>query len=151
MTYKLGSASLKKLEGVHPDLVKVVKRAIEITTQDFSVTDGVRTLARQKELVAKGASKTMNSMHLKQKDGLGHAVDLVPYVNGRVVWDWNYIWPVAKAVQAAAKELGVTLTWGSVWDKPLTSLSSDLKAEVEGYKKRRAGKSVFLDGPHYQL
>lgn len=105
--YKLSNKSLKKMEGVHPDLVAVVKRAIEITEQDFSVTEGLRSVERQKELVAAGKSTTMNSRHLT-----GHAVDLVPYP---VSWDWEFFYPIADAMKDAAQELGVDLEWGGDW------------------------------------
>ena len=75
--FVLGARSLKNLEGVNPNLIKVVKRAIEISPVDFAVIEGVRTKARQAELVKKGASKTMNSRHIT-----GHAVDIAPYVGG---------------------------------------------------------------------
>jgi len=108
MAYHLSKRSLGNLEGVHPDLVAVVKRAIEITEQDFSVIEGVRSVERQRELVAKGASKTMNSRHLT-----GHAVDLAPYP---LSWDWEYFWPIVEAMQTAADELGVDLTSGAYWE-----------------------------------
>ncbi len=60
MAYSLGNKSRKRLEGVHLDLVKVVKRAIKITNVDFTVLEGLRSKARQKQLVRKGAAKTMN-------------------------------------------------------------------------------------------
>jgi len=72
MTYILGSNSRKKLEGVHPKLVQVVQLAIQKTTQDFSVYEGLRTKNRQVKLVQRGASQTMNSKHLPQNDGYGH-------------------------------------------------------------------------------
>lgn len=105
--YVLGKRSRKNLEGVHPDLVAVVERAIHLTTQDFTVIEGLRTLERQEQLVAKGASKTMNSRHLT-----GHAVDLVPYP---VAWDWPLFYPIADAMKLAAKELDVDLEWGGDW------------------------------------
>lgn len=115
--YKLGNRSKKNLYGVHPDLRKVVERAIEITEQDLTVIEGLRTKARQSELVAKGFSKTMNSRHLT-----GHAVDIVPYpIAHRLSYpdhQWN---DVAKAMFKAAEELGVDLEWGYGswgWDKP---------------------------------
>lgn len=107
MSYQLGQRSLEKLEGVHPDLVSVVKRAIQISEQDFSVGEGLRSVARQKELVATGKSKTMNSRHLT-----GHAVDIFPYP---VSWDWKYYYPIADAMKQAARELGVDLEWGGDW------------------------------------
>lgn len=121
MGFKLGSRSLQRLQGVHPDLVKVVKRAIEISPVDFTVTEGLRTLERQKELFAKGASKTMRSRHLT-----GHAVDISPLVGGKVSWDWKYYYPMADAMKQAAKELGVNIEWGGDW-------------------------KTFKDGPHFQL
>lgn len=151
--YVLGEKSLKELKGVHPNIIKLVKRAISISEIDFSVHDGLRTLEEQKKLVAKGASKTMNSMHRKQSDGFGHAVDLVPYVNGELRWEWPLIWPIASAMSRASKDLGIPITWGSVWDKKMHEYGSSveqLKAEVEAYKKRHAG-SDFLDGPHFQM
>jgi len=105
--YSLSQRSMQNLSGVHPDLVAVVKRAIEITEQDFSVIEGVRGINRQRELVAKGASQTMNSRHLT-----GHAVDLAPYP---LSWDWEYFYPIADAMKVAAEEFGVDLEWGGDW------------------------------------
>ena len=89
MAFKLSSRSKKKLDGVHPDMVAVVERAIELTDVDFGVTYGVRTLAEQKKLVASGRSQTMKSKHLKQDDGYSHAVDVVAYDGSDVVWEIN--------------------------------------------------------------
>ena len=107
MPYNLSNKSLAKLDGVHPDLVSVVKRAIQISEQDFSVGEGLRSLSRQRELVNTGKSTTMNSRHLT-----GHAVDLFPYP---LSWDWNYFYPIADAMKQAAKELDVDLEWGGDW------------------------------------
>lgn len=145
MAYVLGAQSLKRLNGVDERLVKVVKRAIELTTVDFSVHEGLRTKARQAELVRTGASKTMNSKHL-----VGHAVDLVPYVGGKLRWEWPLIYPIAVAMRQASKELGVNLRWGGVWDRELDDLGVDMKAEVAAYCVRHAGPD-FIDGPHYEL
>ncbi|MBU3742387.1 MAG: M15 family metallopeptidase, partial [Candidatus Kapabacteria bacterium] len=106
-TFVLGKGSLKELKGVHPDLVKVVKRAIVLTTQDFTVHDGLRTIEEQREYVARGASTTLTSRHLT-----GHAVDLVPYINGKLRWEWPPIYAIAEAVRTAAVELDVPLRWG---------------------------------------
>ncbi len=102
MGYVLSQRSLARLDGVHPDLVRVVQRAIQITDIDFVVTEGVRTLAKQKEMVATGASKTMNSRHLKAANGYSHAVDLASLVGGVVVWDWPLYAKLAKAMKQAA-------------------------------------------------
>ena len=108
MPYKLGNRSLQNLSGVHPDLVAVVKRAIQITEQDFTVIEGVRNIERQRQLVAKGASKTMNSRHIT-----GHAVDMVPWPV-----DWNDLdrfEVVSEAMKAAAEELNISIVWGGDW------------------------------------
>lgn len=151
--YQLGKRSLRELEGVHPKLVAVVKRAIQLTTVDFGVHDGLRTFKEQRQLVAKGASKTMNSKHLPQSDGYGHAVDLVPFVNGRLRWEWDLIWPIALAMDHAATELQVTIVWGAIWDRTMMQYGGsiyNLQEAVEQYKIRHKGRD-FLDGPHYQL
>lgn len=156
MAYSLGGRSLAELEGVHPKLVDVVKRAIELTKQDFSVHDGLRTLAEQKEYVRRGVSKTMNSMHMKQPDGFGHAVDLVPYINGQLRWEWKPIFVIAAAVRFAAIEKNVALTWGGVWDRAFNELPAtpdEIEKAVNSYvaRRRALGKTAFIDGPHWQL
>ena len=106
--YKLGKRSLQRLKGVNPALVKVVKRAIELSEVDFTVLEGVRSEKRQRELFKKGATRTMNSYHLT-----GHAVDLAPWPI-----DWNdtdKFVKIADAMEKAADELGVPLQWGGNW------------------------------------
>lgn len=121
MSYRLSNRSKERLEGVHPDMVAVVERAIELTEIDFTVLEGLRTLERQKTLVARGASTTLNSRHIT-----GHAVDLGAYVDGEVRWDWPLYHKIAEAMKQAALELKVDMDWGGDWKS-------------------------FLDGPHYQL
>ena len=108
MSYKLGTRSLQNLSGVHPDLVAVVKRAIQTTEQDFTVIEGVRNINRQRELVKKGASTTMNSRHIT-----GHAVDMVPWP---VDWeDLERFEIMSEAMKAAAEELDIPIKWGGDW------------------------------------
>lgn len=124
MAYRLSQRSEKALIGVHPDLVACVRRALELTTQDFTVVEGLRSLERQRELVAKGASKTLKGRHLKQPDGYGHAVDLYPYYNRSVQTEAPYerFYDISRAMKQAAGELGVAITWGgdwkNAWDTP---------------------------------
>lgn len=121
MSFVLGARSRQRLQGVHPDLIRVVERAIQITEVDFTVLEGLRTPARQQQLVKAGASRTLRSRHLT-----GHAVDLGAFVEGEVRWDWPLYHKIAKAVKAAAAELGVPIEWGGDW-------------------------RTFKDGPHWQL
>lgn len=121
MTIILGSRSLSRLEGVHPDLVRVVKRAAAIADLDFTVLEGVRTIELQREYFARGKTKTMNSRHLN-----GHAVDLAPTIAGQVSWDWAVFRRLAILVKKAAALENVPIEWGGDWRS-------------------------FKDGPHWQL
>lgn len=151
--WKFGAKSKRELEGVHPDLVMCVQYALALSPVDFSVLDGLRTKSEQEQLVARGVSRTMRSRHLKSTNGWGHAVDLVPYINGKPRWEWPPIFEVAQAMQQAGQEYGVSLRWGGVWDRRLGRLSEDLQWESEQYadRRRQNGKRVFLDGPHFEL
>jgi peptidoglycan LD-endopeptidase CwlK len=150
--FKLGTKSLAELNGVHPKLVRVVKRAIELSEVDFSVHDGLRTEAEQRRYVVRGVSKTMNSKHLPQPDGTGHAVDLVPYINGKLRWEWPAIFKIAEAVVQAARELEVDLRWGGCWQhiNPLSGWPEEWEQAYVA-RKRKAGKRAFPDGPHFEL
>ena len=153
MPFSLSAKSLKELQGVHPDVVAVVKSAIGISKQDFAVHDGPRTIEEQREFVRRKVSKTMKSRHLIQKDGLGHAVDLVPIINGQLRWEWGPIYDVAEAMRKASSDLGVQLVWGGVWDRTLGTYGSGasaMKAAVAEYQARHPGPD-FIDGPHFEL
>lgn len=110
MTFVLSEKSKLRLVGVHPKLVAVVNRAIQITPIDFAVLEGVRTIERQRELLKAGASQTMRSRHLS-----GHAVDLGAIVGGQVRWDWPLYHQIADAMKEAARQLGVPIEWGGDW------------------------------------
>lgn len=122
MTRKWSDRSLGNLRGIHPDLRRVMDRALQISPLDFIVIEGLRTQERQRQLVASGASRTMNSRHLT-----GHAVDLLPIgYDGKAAFDWPLYRKLAPAVKQAAQELGVKIVWGGDWSK-------------------------FRDGPHFEL
>lgn len=151
----LGSKSLRELQGVHPDLVDCVKLAIQYSTIDFTVYDGLRTPEEQALNVKRGASKTMNSKHIRQGDGYGHAVDLVPIIGGVPRWDWDGCYQICVAMDKAASTIGIAgqITWGGVWDRTLADFAGDAKAikrVVDEYCARHPGKD-FIDGPHYQI
>lgn len=118
---KFDARSRRNLVGVHPALVAVVERAAEITAQPFVVIEGVRSVARQAELVKVGASQTMQGRHLH-----GFAVDLAATVGAEIRWDWPLYFKIADAMQRAADEEGVPIIWGGSWRK-------------------------FKDGPHFEL
>lgn len=119
--FVLGSTSRNNLRGVHPDLVKVVERAISISDIDFRITEGVRSKQRQAVLVSQGASKTMDSRHIT-----GHAVDVVALIGGVVRWDWPLYSKIAAAFKQAAADLNIKIVWGGDW-------------------------KTFKDGPHFEL
>lgn len=110
MSFVLSKRSRERMRGVHPALIGVVERAIALTPVDFMVTEGLRSLERQAQLVRSGASRTLNSRHLS-----GHAVDLAALVDGAVRWDWPLYPRIAGAMKAAAAERGVALIWGGDW------------------------------------
>lgn len=113
--FKFSQRSKGNLKGVHPDLVWVCARGLILSPIDFIVTEGVRTLERQKMLKAEGKSKTLKSLHLRQEDGYGHAFDIVALKGASITWDSKYYKPIADAMFQAAKELGVKITWGGSW------------------------------------
>lgn len=121
MSFKFGVRSRMRLSGVHPDLVRVMEAAIKITDIDFAVIEGVRTVDRQRELVAKGASTTMDGRHIT-----GHAVDVAAMIGNQVRWDWPLYAKIAVAVKQAAKDLNIPIIWGGDWKS-------------------------FPDGPHFEL
>ena len=118
----MDARSEKNLVGVHPDLVRVVRRAAEAPLRDFIVTDGRRTTERQMELYLQGKTRTLRSRHLT-----GHAVDLaVRLPGGGVSWLRPDYEALAKSMKAAAADLGIPLTWGGDWQS-------------------------FVDSPHFEL
>lgn len=135
-----GKQSLANLKGVHPDLVGVATRALAYGVMDFSVGEGLRELSRQKVLLESGFSTTMESKHLKQADGYGHALDLHPYpINMKKVNQGS--WPeiirygvLAGLMRRAAQEEGVVIRWGCDWDSDGQTLDH-----------------TFFDAPHFEL
>lgn len=121
MSWKFSRHSFDRLVGVRPELIAVATRALWLSPVDFGVSEGLRSPARQAQLVQAGASQTQRSRHLT-----GHAIDVVAYVGGEVRWDWPLYDTIAAAMKQAARELGVPIEWGGDW-------------------------SSLKDGPHYQL
>ena len=154
MAFKLSSRSKKKLDGVHPDMVAVVERAIELTDVDFGVTYGVRTLAEQKKLVASGRSQTMKSKHLIQDSGYSHTVDVVAYDGKDVVWEIKVYDNICDAFKQAAIEKGVAVKWGAAWSEgDIRSYKGTAEFHMNRYidLRRSQGRRPFIDGPHFEL
>ena len=154
MAFRLSNRSLSRLEGVHPDLVAVVQRAIELTRVDFGVTCGTRSIETQKELVAAGKSQTMNSMHLPQADGYSHAVDLVAYVGSDVAWELNLYDDIADAMKQAAQEIGLSVKWGAAWSEgDIRDYPSSAEDAMNTYidLRRSQGRRPFIDAPHFEM
>lgn len=106
----LNARSEKALVGVHPDLVAVVRRAAEIMPGGFIITEGLRSKERQRELFAKGLSKTLNSRHIT-----GHAVDFAPILYGEVTWKTPAFLPIIKAFKTASADLKIPIVSGGDW------------------------------------
>lgn len=154
MTFSLSTRSLGRLEGVHPDMVETVKRAIKLTKIDFGVTCGLRTVNEQKRLVASGRSQTMNSKHIPQADGMSHAVDLVAYDGPSPVWELNMYDDICDAMKEAAREVGCNIKWGAAWSEgSITGYHSTAEAAMNAYVdlRRSQGRRPFIDAPHFEL
>lgn len=120
--FSLSLRSLENLHNVHPDLKKLVRVALQASQYDFTVYEGIRTIERQKQMVAEGKSTTMNSRHL-----YGLAIDLMAYdENGKGTWDMKYYAAIADAFAEASRITGIPVEWGGMWQS-------------------------FPDGPHFQL
>lgn len=149
MTFKLSTRSKENLVGVEQSLVKVVRRAIELTDVDFAVIEGLRTVEKQKELVAKGASQTMKSKHIE-----GRAVDLAAYIGSRLSWEISLYDNIADAIKQAAIELDVAIRWGAAWHIPdICKYQGTMQEATDEYIKLRIsqGKRPFIDAPHFEL
>ena len=149
MAFKLSQRSIERLDGVKDPLVDVVTRAIEISTVDFGVTEGLRTVETQRKYVETGKSQTMDSKHLT-----GDAVDLVAYINGQVSWELNLYDNIADAMKQAAIEKNVAVRWGAAWNIPDIRLWRGTMEEAMNYyidERRKQNKRPFIDGPHFEL
>jgi len=149
MTFKLSKRSLSNLEGVDERLIAVVRYAISVTKTDFAVICGLRTIEEQRELVAKGASKTMNSRHIG-----GFAVDLMAYIGDRGSWELNIYDEIADAVKEGAQAVGVPIRWGAAWHIPdIRDWRGTMEDAMNEYVdlRRSQGRRPFIDAPHFEL
>ncbi len=124
--HRFSKTSLNRLTDCHEDLERVAFLALKYSPYDFGISETLRTIEKQKQLVADGKSKTMNSRHLANKQGEAEALDIFVLVNGEITWEIGYYRKVAQAFFRAAIELDVQIEWGGLW-------------------------RTFVDGPHFQL
>jgi peptidoglycan L-alanyl-D-glutamate endopeptidase CwlK len=143
----LSERSIRNLQGVHPDLVRCVEMAHDLSKYDFIVVEGLRTEATQRAYIAKGASRTMRSYHI-----IGRAVDLIIIENGKIYEGLDRYAHVADCMDEAADELGIDIKWGAVWDKPMSDYD-DANAEFKAYvrDRRYSGTRPFVDAVHFQI
>ena len=130
MIWKFGTRSEQNLYNVHPNLARVVRRALKFANKDFGVIDGLRSIEVQRSHVMSRKSRTMNSRHLH-----GCAVDLAVYVDGKIVWEPEDVYEeLARTMFQAAHVEGLVIEWGGHFGR----------FEQGRYKP-------FLDLVHFQL
>ena len=169
--FTLSKKSRRKLKGVHPDLMWVIQRALEISPIDFVVHEGTRTKVRQKLLIARGKAKAGKKgfkvslyKHCRQADGYGHAVDLVPYYDGKLQWeDKNALKMIADAMIRAYNETPILycsthMRWGGAWTELIThhngrdnTVSAFSMNHLYKEKKRAKKKKPFEDMYHFEM
>lgn len=150
--WRFGSRSERELATMDPQLVKVFRRALEISTVDFGVLDGGRTLAEQKQHVKSGASQTLNSKHIG-----GNAGDVGAFIDGELSWDGGHYLVIATAFAIAADEMGVAIRWGGAWNTPdirkfaRTPKAGRAMQDIYVQARRSQGLKPFIDSGHFEL
>lgn len=150
MRYQFGLRSRQRLSGVNPDLVAVMKKAISISKQDFSIIEGIRSEVTQRKYFKSGVTTTMKSRHLT-----GHAVDVVYYPAPKTSdWDFEPFCDIADAVRQAAKDCDVKIRWGAAWHiADIREWEGTMQEAVDEYVELRRSKNrkPFVDGPHFEI
>ena len=122
--FKFSKKSLKKLEGLHPNLQNFFMELIKISPYDFSITQGIRTTAEQNKLYQQGRTTPgkivtncdgykLKSSHQTKSDGLGHAGDIAVLVNNKITWSERYYKEVAMAARILMQKYNIE--WGGDW------------------------------------
>lgn len=149
MAFKLSKKSKDKLEGVDNDLIKLAEFAISVSTVDFGISEGLRTVERQKELVEQKRSQTMKSLHLE-----GKALDVFAFINGEVCWELTVYDEIADAFAMASRAKDIPCMWGAAWTVPdIGQWEGTMEQAMHSYidLRRSQSRRPFLDGPHFQL
>jgi hypothetical protein len=147
--YQLSRKSKEVLNMVNPPMIRVIEKAISISTVDFGVSDGLRTIHMQQELVNSGRSQTMNSNHLH-----GDAVDLKAYIAGKADWTFGLYIEIAEAVRTASIALDIGVRWGGAWNTP--DLRDTVKSMADLHMDYiqdciKCNRKPFADGVHFEL
>lgn len=157
MSFEFGERSRGELVGVHAHAVEVFELTLRRSAVDFGVFDGLRTAPQQNALYVRGLSQLdgyerRGRHQVQPTTGKGHAGDLVPWIEGKFVWDWPAIYEIARALQSAANDLEINMRWGGCWQH-INPLHGSPEHWVAAYVKRKlsAGKRAFNDGPHFEL
>lgn len=153
--FKLSARSKRRLRGVDDDLQLYVCEGLNHSKIDYGVSEGVRTLKRQKKLLAEGFTTVLKSKHLE-----GLAVDLIPYVKGTVSWRLENFYPIVTALRKASKvlekQLGkkIKIRWGGAWHiNNILTYKGTPKQACNAYVKLRKsqGREPFIDAPHFEI
>lgn len=151
--FKFSQSSIDNLKYVDTTLVQVVHLALKLSEVDFAITEGLRTLDRQKRLVSNGKSQTLNSKHLDDKSTPNvidsWAVDVAAYIGSDISWDIEYYIQIAEAFRQAAIQLNVKMVWGGSW----AILNDERSAKISYHHyiqlRRSQNRTPFIDGPHF--
>lgn len=156
--FELSAKSLHKLTWVHPGLVSVVEHAITICPIDFGISCGVRGVEQQRALVQAEASKTMESKHLIQADGFGHAVDLIAYIHDRISLEVPLYDYIATAMRASLFEVKLSemlkIRWGGAWHiASIDDVDEDVETAAHEYiaRKLEQHERPHMDAQHFEL
>lgn len=147
--FQFSQRSLDRLQGVNERLVIICHKAIKITSIDFGITQGIRTIEEQRELVARGASTTMHSKHLD-----GRAVDVVAYIGPRISWELSLYYEIAEAFREAAIFYNTKVRWGGAWHfNDICDWTGSMEDLVDQYidLRRSQGRRLFIDAPHFEI
>lgn len=140
--YSFGRTSKERLYTCHPDIVKILEEAIQLSSVDFGVAEGHRSIALQNKYFIEGKSET-DGLRKKGKHNYvpSLAVDVYAWVNGKAMWDVPHLSYIAGVIQTVATimlqngEIRHRLRWGGNWD---------MDGEI-------ITDQTFIDCPHFEL
>ena len=116
--HKFSKTSIERMNGVHPRLIEVAHRALEISPIDFGIPQdgGFRTAARQRELFERKPKVTnKDGVVHRSKHQTGRALDFYAFVDNEASWDKHHLAIVGASFLRAAADVGVKLWWGGLW------------------------------------